>query len=128
MANTVKGYFELNVWQMAMDLAVACYRVTATFPSEELYGLTSQIRRAAASVPANVAEGQGRRTTGDFLRFLAIAYGSLMELETHLRLGARLGYLDDICEARLLRRTEEVGRMLNGLANALRAKRSETDH
>jgi four helix bundle protein len=127
MSQPVKNYHELKVWQAAMDLAVACYKVTACFPREEKYGLTSQIRRAASSIAANIAEGQGRHTTADYIRFLAIAYGSLMELETHLRLAARLTYLDGVCELRLLRSSAEIGRMLNGLTNALRTRQSDSD-
>lgn len=78
----VKHYRELIVWQKAMNLAEEVYRVSRSFPREEIYGLTSQLRRAAVSIPSNVAEGQGRRTTADFLRHLSIAYGSLLELET----------------------------------------------
>ena len=127
MTHTVKYYWELKVWQGAMELAVASYKITSSFPKDERYALTSQIRRAAASVPANIAQGQGRRTTGDYLRFLAIARGSLMELETHVRLGTLLGYLDGVCETRLLRLSQEVGRMLNGLMGALEARQSHPD-
>ena len=75
---------ELEVWQKSMDLAVACYEATRSFPKEELFGLTSQIRRASSSMPANIAEGQGRQSTKEFLNFLSIARGSLKEVETHL--------------------------------------------
>jgi four helix bundle protein len=79
---TVKNYQELVVWQRAMDLVEDVYKLSKHFPREELYALTSQIRRGAVSVPSNIAEGQGRRTTADFLRHLSIAYGSLREVET----------------------------------------------
>jgi four helix bundle protein len=84
----------LIVWQKAMDLVESVYGETACFPREETYGLTSQIRRAAASVPANIAEGQGRRLPKEFLYFLANARGSLLELDTHLELALRLRYLN----------------------------------
>ena len=91
----MKDYRELIVWQKAMDLVEAIYRTTARFPKEELYGLTSQIRRAAVSIPSNIAEGQARNTTRDFLHFLAIAYGSLKEVETQVLIAERLGYIDE---------------------------------
>src|SRR5690349_2107137 len=93
MTMTVQSYRQLEVWQLAMDLAEKCYQATKCFPREELFGLTSQIRRAGVSIPANIAEGQGRSHTKEFLKHLSIARGSLMELETHLTLGQRLGFL-----------------------------------
>jgi four helix bundle protein len=92
---TVQSYQELEVWKVAMDLAAECYRVTQAFPSDELFGMTSQIRRSAASIPANIAEGQGQEHTKDFLNHLSIARGSLKELETHLRLSQRVGSLKE---------------------------------
>ena len=89
----VKHYQELIVWQKAMNLAEEVYKVSRSFPREEIYGLTSQLRRAAISIPSNVAEGQGRRTTADFLHHLSIAYGSLLELETQILIATRLSYL-----------------------------------
>jgi four helix bundle protein len=109
-----------------MDLVVDCYRATGAFPSSETYGIVTQIRRAAASVPANIAEGQGRRSTGDFSRFLDIAYGSLMELETQLILANRLDYMDTRSTDELLMRTSEIGKMLNGLRTSLRARNTGT--
>ena len=115
----VKNYQQLIVWQRAMDLVEEIYRSTKDFPREELYALTNQIRRAAVSIPSNIAEGQGRRTTADFLRHLSIAYGSLRELETQALIARRLSY---IAQARLedvMNRTGEVGRLLNGLMASL---------
>src|SRR5262245_48278962 len=89
----VKSYRDLLVWQKAMNLVVESYRLANQLPKSELYGLTSQIQRAAISVPANIAEGHGRDHLGDYLRHLSIANGSLMELETHLLLIHRLAYL-----------------------------------
>src|SRR5215475_13127996 len=105
-----------------MSLAESCYRLTAQFPRDELFGLTSQVRRAAASVPANIAEGHGRESTGSFIQQLRIAQGSLKELETHLLLAQRVGIAAaDQVEGRILQ-CEAVGKMLRSLIRALQAK------
>jgi len=102
-----------------MSLVEEVYRVSRSFPREEIYGLTSQLRRAAVSIPSNVAEGQGRRTTADFLRHLSIAYGSLLELETQVLIAARLSYLTrEKCQD-IMKLAAEVGRLLNGLMSSL---------
>ena len=119
---TVKSYRELIAWQKAMDLVVQVYEMTRTFPREEIYGLTSQLRRAAVSIPSNIAEGQGRRSSKEFVRFLGIAYGSLQETETQIILATRLGYLEAVQEAQVLEQCAEVGKLINGLTNALRRK------
>ena len=108
------------VWQKAMELVVMCYEVSRGFPSAEQFGLTSQLRRAAVSIPANIAEGHGRKTTNAFLNHLSIANGSLMELETHLTIAERLGYVTSAGVEPALRLSAEVGRMLNGLRKSLR--------
>jgi four helix bundle protein len=109
-------YRQLVVWQKSMDLAEHVYRETATLPREERYGLTAQLRRAATSIPSNIAEGQGRRSSDDeFLRFLRIALGSLCELETQVELSLRLELLKPQQAQRLRPQTDEVGRLLNGL-------------
>jgi four helix bundle protein len=115
----IQSYRELEVWQLGMDLAEECYRVTKGFPKEELLGMTSQIRRAAVSIPANIAEGQGREHTKEFLHHLSVARGSLMELETHLMLSQRVGLLDQATTAPILTQTERISRMLSGLRKAL---------
>ena len=115
----VKNYRELIAWQKSMDLVEEIYRDSKSFPREELYGLTSQIRRAGVSIPSNIAEGQGRRTTPDFLRHLSIAYGSLREVETQILIAGRLGYVAETTVERLMDRTGEVGRLLNGLMSSL---------
>jgi four helix bundle protein len=109
-------YRDLVVWQKAMDLVEQIYRCTLSYPVEERYGLTSQMRRAAVSVPSNIAEGQGRRSTDiEFVRFLGIALGSLCELETQLEVSRRLKLVTSEQSASLQTSIEEVGRMLNGL-------------
>ena len=118
----VRSYRELEVWQKALDLVVVCYRTAQCFPKTELYGLTSQLQRAAVSIPANIAEGQGRSHTKEFLNHLSISYGSLMEVETHLQIAQRLGYLEPIAVEAVLERCAEVGRMLNGLMQALKRR------
>jgi four helix bundle protein len=115
----VQHYRQLEVWQLAMDLAERCYQATKGFPKEELFGLTSQIRRSAVSIPANIAEGQGREHTKEFLNHLSMARGSLLELETHLMLSQRIGLLQQPELDSLLTMTDRLSRMLSGLRKAL---------
>jgi four helix bundle protein len=121
----VRSYREI-VWQKAMELAELVYQTTENYPKSEVYGLAAHTRKSAVSVPSNVAEGQGRWSTADFVRFLSIAHGSLLETETQLLLGARLGFLDKPSETRLLALSSEVGRLIYGLANSLAAPRRTT--
>ncbi len=114
-----KNYQDLIVWQKAMDFVERLYRTTASFPKEELYVLTSQVRRAAISIPSNIAEGQGRRSPRDFRRFLSLAYGSVREVETQLLLAERLGYLTANARTHLMDSAAEIGRLLNGLRQSL---------
>ena len=116
---TLQSYRDLEVWRKAMDLAVICYRVTRSYPKQELFGLTTQIRRASSSIPANIAEGQGRQSTKEFLNFLSIARGSLKELETHLILSWRLHFLPKPILDDLLNQTETISRMIAGLRKSL---------
>jgi len=120
----LKNYKELKVWQKAYSLCLEIYRATRGFPKEERYGLTSQIRKAAVSVPSNIAEGYGRRTTADYVRFLYISYGSNCELETQIMLSGDLGYFKDGKLEELIEENAEVERMLKGLINSLERKRS----
>src|SRR5881628_197411 len=114
-AAPIKSHRDLIVWQKAMDLVTSIYRATESFPKTETYGLTSQIRRAAVSVPANIAEGQGRRLAGEYLQFLANARGSLLELDTHLEIAVRLGILSEgLHQAALMDQLIEVRKLLNG--------------
>ena len=117
--NKPKSYLELQVWQKAMDLVDQVYGCTKVFPKEEIFGLTSQLRRAVVSVPSNIAEGQGRNSTQQFLHHLSIAYGSLMETETQILIAHRQQYLSQTQTPLLLEQAAEVGRMLNGLSAAL---------
>ncbi len=118
------SFRELEVWQKSMELVVACYEVSGNFPNHEVYGLTSQLRRAAVSIPANIAEGRGRQHTTEFIQHLSIATGSLAELETHMEIAQRLGYMNPADPERLLGQSKAVGRMLNALRNALRRRES----
>ena len=115
---------DLVVWQKAMNLAVAVYRATAAFPRAEVFGLTAQLRRAAVSVPSNVAEGSARRTSADFLSFLHIARGSQAEVDTQLRLALSLGYLPDRTGAELLAQADEVGRLLTAVIHGIRRRQA----
>ena len=117
----VKSHRDLIAWQKAMDLAVLIYQATGAFPRHELYGLTNQVRRAAASIPANIAEGQGRRSKPEFCQFLGNARGSLLELDTHLELALRLNYLTASQHEGIHKDVEEVGRIINGLLRSLSA-------
>jgi four helix bundle protein len=103
----------------AMDMVQEVYEATRDFPKEEIYGLRSQIRRAAVSIPSNIAEGQGRESVKDFLRHLSIAYGSLCEAETQIVIAGRLGYIKDDASEKLMVRAGEVGRLINGLTRSL---------
>jgi four helix bundle protein len=118
---SVRNYRDLVVWQKAMDLVESVYRATQGWPSSEQYGLTNQVRRAAVSIPANVAEGQGRSGAREFLHHLSVANGSLREVETHLLIAGRLSYLDHPTRDTLLQQTAEVGRLLLGLMRRLRS-------
>lgn len=117
---------DLDAWKQGMDLVEACYRATSSFPKSELYGLTSQLRRAAISIPTNLAEGHGRRTTRAYLNHVSIAIGSQAEVETCIELGRRLGFLNPDPGAALLASAQSVGRLLYGLHRALDRKVSAT--
>jgi four helix bundle protein len=117
-------YRQLIVWQKAMDFVVLLYRTTAPFPEEELYGLTAPMRRAGVSIPSNIAEGQGRDTAAEFVRFLSIARGSVKEVETQVLLSRRLGYINQAKEAELTQFTDEISRLLTGLRASLRREPS----
>jgi four helix bundle protein len=123
-----KSYRELIVWQKAMALARQAYALSQGLPKAEAYGLLSQIRRAAVSVPSNIAEGHGRLTDSQFRHFLGTARGSLYEMQTQLELAGDLGYLDEGLVGELMERGWEVARLINGLLSVLgRAKSGEDD-
>ena len=118
----MKNFQELSVWQKAHQLVLAVYQATASFPREELYGLTTQLRRSCASIPANLAEGCGRNGDAEFARFCSIAMGSASELQYHLLLAKDLNLIKPRDHEDLARRTEEVKRMLTALHHKLRAE------
>jgi len=122
----IQSYRDLKVWQLAMDLAENAYRLSQAMPATELYGLTSQIRRSAASIPANIAEGYGRESTGSYIQFLKTARGSLRELETHVLLAQRLGNVDRPQADKLLANAETIGKMLWALMKSVEACRPAT--
>ena len=119
----IRHYRDLLVWQKAMAWVESVYALSREWPSEERFGLTSQIRRAAVSVPSNIAEGCARRATGDFIRFLSIARGSLAEAETQLILAERLSYLAASDARLLLDSADEISRMLASLIGKLEDRR-----
>ena len=118
----IKSYRDLHVWQEAMALTESCYRLTRKFPRDELFGLTSQIRRASSSIAANIAEGHGRENTGSFIQFLQIAQGSLKEVETHLILSARVEIVSKQNVDPLIEHSERLGKMLRSLIRSLQDK------
>jgi four helix bundle protein len=118
----VRGFRGLKVWQLAMEVATVVYRLTANFPKHELYGLSSQMQRAAVSVPSNIAEGNKRESTKEYLHHISIVAGSLAELETQLLLATKLNYASKEETENLLAHTDELARMLIGLRCSLRAK------
>jgi four helix bundle protein len=117
---SLSSYRELIVWQKSLQLTVTIYKLTRTFPAEEKFGIISQMRRAASSIPANIAEGQARNTTGEFRQSLGVARGSLAELETFVMLSAELGFLSPPDSENLLRSCEEISKMLTSLLKSLK--------
>lgn len=120
----LKSFKELNVWQKSYELCLKLYSVTAKFPKEEKYGLTSQIRRSAVSIPSNIAEGYGRKTTLDYIRMLYIAYGSVCELETQILLAGDLGFIERRATDPIKTDIGEIERMVKALIRSLENKRS----
>ncbi len=115
-------YEDLKVWRRAMDLVLGVYRITGSFPRHEIYGLTSQMRRSAVSIPSNIAEGKGRYSRKELAQFLFHARGSLLELQTQITIARELGYLADAEGKSLTDVVSEVGRLLNGLINRFQSK------
>jgi four helix bundle protein len=114
-----QNFKDLVAWQKAMDLVMEIYAVTEKFPREEIYGLTSQLRRAAVSIPSNVAEGQARFSKKEFKHFLRTAKGSLAEVQTQIAIARRLGFMSEATEAELEERMHQLARILNGLINSI---------
>jgi four helix bundle protein len=122
MSDQINSYRDLRVWQDAMALAESCYLLTKTFPRDELFGLSSQIRRAAVSIAANIAEGHGRESTQQFIQFLRISQGSLKEVETHLLLSERVGIVGPQKIEEPLAQCQAIGKMLRMLIRTLQEK------
>jgi len=126
--NGAQSYRDLLVWQKSMALAKAIYKITADFPSDEKFGLISQLRRAAVSVPSNIAEGQARNTTGEFVQFISHAEGSLAELDTQLTLAVELDFLSPEKASPCMDSITELRRMLNGLRRAVTGQKPSARH
>ena len=122
----IRKYQNLKVWEKAAQLVLDVYALTNTFPKEELYGLSSQVRRAAVSIPSNIAEGSERKSDKDFIRFLRMASASLAEVETQLYIALKLNYSDDSAYSELLKASAEIGKMTHGLISGLEAKMPST--
>ncbi len=123
MGAEIKSYRDLLVWQQAMDLAVLCYKISKMFPKEDLFGLTSQLRRSSASVAANIAEGHGRESSATFVQYLRIAQGSLKETETHIILAGRLELASSTILKAALSSCEDIGKMLRSLIRTIQDKK-----
>jgi len=119
MSGSFKSYRDLEVWQKGMQLAKAIYQLTMSFPSEERFSLTNQMRRAAVSIPSNIAEGHARLSTGEFQRFLSIAMGSVAELETQILLSVELGIITEAISLGTLKQLDDIGKMARGLYRSL---------
>ncbi|HEY3167041.1 MAG TPA: four helix bundle protein [Candidatus Binatia bacterium] len=117
-----KPHKKLEAWNQSMDLVVEIYKATEQLPKQEIYGLTNQVRRAAVSIPCNIAEGAARQTKKEFTNFLHIAQGSLSELDTQIEIASRLGYLDVECRTSLDEKMEPVDKMITGLIRHLSKK------
>ena len=118
----IRSYRDLIVWQKAMELAALCYTKTRPFPRTEAFGMTAQIRRAAASIPANIAEGNGRENTGSYIQFLRVSQGSLKELETHVLLAQTVELMDKTDAEQVLEMSDQVGKLLRALIRVLQAR------
>ncbi|MBX3069204.1 MAG: four helix bundle protein [Thermomicrobiales bacterium] len=119
MYDGVRDFTDLRVWRDGIDLAVLIYKMTESFPKDELYGLTSQLRRAAVSVPSNIAEGNARNRTADYLRFLSIARGSLSEMKTQILIAERLAYLDSSSAQNVVAAITTLTARVTALSNAI---------
>ena len=116
----MNSYKELIVWQKSIELVIQIYKVTKAFPKEEMYGLTSQMQRAAVSIPSNIAEGHERNSSKEFVQFLYISRGSLAELETQVIIAEKLGYINQEEKTCILNDCYEIGKMINGLLKSIK--------
>ena len=121
----IKSHKDLEVWKISMDFVTDLYKLTKQFPPSELYGLTSQIKRAAVSIPSNIAEGAARKNTKEFIQFLHIALGSLAEIETQLEISSRLGYIKQPYS--LEQKSISIRRLIIGLITSLKKRMTETN-
>jgi four helix bundle protein len=120
--NEMRSHRKLDVWQKSVDFVVDVYETTKSFPSDERFGLISQLRRASSSIPANIAEGAARKSDKEFIHFLSTAQGSASEVDTHLFIALKLGYLSENNHNDLDAKLDDIGRMITGLANHLKRK------
>ena len=118
----MESYQELEVWQKAINLVTEIYKTTRTFPKEKIYALSSQTQRAAISIPANIAEGWGRNMTKEYIQFLRIARGSLLEVETHMIISKNLNYVNEQILESILQKTKQINKMINSLIKSLTKK------
>jgi four helix bundle protein len=118
-SSSIESYRDLQVWQRGVDLTERIYQATQPFPPDERFGLVAQLRRAAVSIPSNIAEGWGRMSTAEFIRFLSIAHGSLTEVETQIIVSRRLGFIDESVKRRILDETTVERKMLRALIRSL---------
>ena len=124
----MRPHEKLDVWKKAIDFVLSIYEATQSLPKDEKFGLTAQLRRAAVSIPANIAEGTARKSTKEFMNFLSIAQGSASELETELLIAHRLHYLDEANYLKLLREIDDISRMITGLGHHLKDKDCESQN
>lgn len=124
----IKSYEDLLVWQKAMNLVEKVYKLVRVLPKEENFGIAMQMRRAAVSIPSNIAEGQSRRTTKEFINFLSIANGSNAELSTQIKICIRLGYITELQADESIKLCEEVSKMLFALVTKLQDEKTNTNH
>ncbi|HKD86764.1 MAG TPA: four helix bundle protein [Terriglobales bacterium] len=124
----VKSYQDLIAWRKGISLVLEVYKATTDFPQHEIYGLSSQLRRAATSIPSNIAEGHGRATSGEFVQFLCHSRGSLCEVETQIIIARELGYVTAKQAHVLMARTDHLGRILQGLISSIQRRKSSRAH
>jgi four helix bundle protein len=125
MDNKSKGFESLDVWKYSLDLTKTIYKITSTFPKEEIFGLTNQIRRASVSIGSNIAEGSAKNSGKEFLRYISIALGSSAEVKAQILIAFEIGFLNEENKIELLDKINKIGKMLKGLENSLRRKEND---